>query len=125
MDILINFLLFVVAFTLAVLIFPIGFIVMLFNAAHERGPRAVLMYLSTAMLSVALAIDAMGNVVCRDLLNGTLRKYGGHNFGNYRETISLVLGKNKETQTLTKAGRFLAGLLNAIDPDHVERAARA
>lgn len=88
-------------------------------------PRYVLDYLSQSALSLALSIDLMGNVWCKDVFNPAFRKPGGYSFGRYNETISSVLGKNKALGTLTDFGRLVANLLNFIDPNHVERAASA
>ena len=123
MNSLINFLLLLIALVLAVLFFPVGIVFTLIAATVTGSARKAIGYLSHSALSVALAIDMLGNTVCADLLNNTMRLPGGYSFGNYRETISLVLGKNKERGTLSKAGRWLADILNKIDPNHVERAA--
>jgi hypothetical protein len=45
-------------------------------------------------MSIALATDHFGNVICQHLFNITIIKLGGYKFGNIKETISSVLGKN-------------------------------
>lgn len=74
--------------------------------------------------SIALSIDQLGNVVCSNLFNDLLKKEGGYDFGNEDETISKVLGINKASGHLTKLGKLLADILNKIDPNHVEKAAK-
>ena len=74
--------------------------------------------------TLVIGINQFGNVTCAHLFNDTLIKKGGYQFGNPDDTISRVLGKNKSTYTLTKAGRMLADLLNFIDKNHVENAAK-
>lgn len=113
------------ALVLAVVLGPLG-IVGTFVYSVLRlfvNPRYVLNYLSQSALSLALSIDLMGNVICKDAFNATMRKQGGYGFGQYNETISSVLGKNKALGTLTDFGRLVANLLNFFDPGHVERAA--
>ena len=39
-------------------------------------------------------------------------------FGDERETISSVLGKNERDGTLTNAGRMLCWILNVLDKNH-------
>jgi len=72
---------------------------------------------------VAILIDKIGNVMMGPFFNDTMQK-DGYEFGHYTETISKVLGINKEIGTLTKFGELLADFLNWIDPNHVEKAAR-
>lgn len=73
---------------------------------------------------LALTKDKFGNVLIKYPANRLLIKKGGYQFGNYRETISKVLGKNKETNTLTKFGKLVANILNKLDKNHVENAAK-
>ncbi len=120
-----NFLLLFAAIVLAVIFFPIGIAFTLFRAIQQGSISKAMGYLSKSALAIALSIDTLGNTVCRDLLDATLRKSGGYPFGSYWETISRVLGKNKGRSTLTATGRELAALLNRIDPEHVEDAAKS
>jgi hypothetical protein len=73
-------------------------------------------------LNIAISLDQLGGTLGGPLFNKILRKKGGHKFGNPDETISFVLGENKTTGHLTKFGKYIADLLNKIDPDHVEKA---
>jgi hypothetical protein len=66
----------------------------------------------------AISIDQLGNVVCKDLFNDVLILPTGIPFGNPDETISSVLGKNKQANTLSKIGKGLDWLLNRLDPNH-------
>ena len=115
----------IIALILATIFFPIGVLFTLIEAARRGSIGKALGYLSNAATTLALSIDLMGNVIVRDLMNRALIKgESRYEFGNYRETISSVLGKNKALGTLTGSGRALANLLNRIDPGHVERAAQ-
>ena len=69
-------------------------------------------------LEAAIAIDQTGNVLMSDLFNELFIKKEGCQFGDKNETISSVLGKNQEKNTLTKAGALLAKGLDKIDKNH-------
>lgn len=68
-------------------------------------------------LQTAKDIDRFGNHNFRCLLNLTLQK-NGYEFGNFEETISSALGKNKKNGTLTKTGKLITKILDTIDNDH-------
>ena len=65
----------------------------------------------------AFDIDRFGNHNFRTLLNATLQK-NGYQFGDERETISSVLGKNKRDGTLTKTGMIVCNILDRLDENH-------
>jgi 8-oxo-dGTP diphosphatase len=97
-----------VAISISVILFPIGFILTMFYPNRKKY-----------LFSIALGIDQLGNVVCARLFNLTLIYQSSiHKFGNEDETISSVIGKNKQANTLTFAGRLLDALLDAIDKNH-------
>lgn len=73
---------------------------------------------SAYLRTVAVSVDQLGNVVCKDLLDLTLIKKQGYRFGNPDETISGVLGKNQNLKTLTAIGRVLNYVLSLIEKDH-------
>jgi len=73
-------------------------------------------------LQIAISYDQLGNAVLGPLFNAVLKKRGGYYFGNPDETISFILGQNKKRGRLTRLGRWIADLLNKIDPNHVEDA---
>jgi hypothetical protein len=67
---------------------------------------------------VALALDMAGNVLLARPFNHFLIKDSGYKFGNRKETISSVLGKNKRDGTLTTLGKGLCSILDFIDENH-------
>lgn len=69
----------------------------------------------------AVGLDRYGNYNYRSLFNAVLVKKYGYQFGDFRETISSVLGKNEKSETLTKSGKILVKILNAIDKNHCEK----
>lgn len=110
---MIQFLLLLISIILFLVIAPIGF---LFQVIDN------FFHLNDYLFKVAISIDQCGNVVCSGLLNHTMITSDGYRFGNEDETISSVLGKNKETKTLTGFGFLIAELLNRIEKNHVENA---
>jgi len=66
----------------------------------------------------AREIDVFANVVGADLFNAIFITDGGYKFGNPKETISSVLGKNQRDKTLSLAGDLLRWILDLIDDNH-------
>lgn len=82
--------------------------------------RALLERWNHYFFVLAVSIDQFGNVVMQDLFHDLLlTKKAQHFFGDEDETISSVLGRNKEMQTLSKMGLLLANFLDWLDPNHV------
>ena len=108
----------IVSLFLAMLLFPLGLLITFFINLYKRQWRFSFRRLDKQFLSIATSIDASGNVVCKDLFNLALKKKGGYAFGNRKETISSVLGKNQRDDTLTGLGKALAFVLDKIDPNH-------
>ena len=73
---------------------------------------------------IAFAIDQLGNVMGAPVMNDVLlKKDPAKLYGNPDETISHVTGVNYRAQTLTSFGYFVAHCLDAVDPNHVNKAA--
>jgi len=66
----------------------------------------------------AREIDVFANVIGSDLFNAIFITDGGYKFGNPKETISSVLGKNQRDKTLSLAGDLLRWILDLIDDNH-------
>jgi hypothetical protein len=74
--------------------------------------------------NLAFAIDQLGNVMIAPMANDCLLKKGSPKlYGNPDETISHVTGVNYKAQTLTDFGYFVAHTLDALDENHVTKAA--
>lgn len=73
---------------------------------------------------IAFADDQKGNVLCQDVFNDWFLKHkpGRKEYGSPDLTVSHVTGVNEEKECLTFWGRLLAGILNAIDPNHTDKA---
>jgi hypothetical protein len=74
--------------------------------------------------NVAFSIDQLGNTMGAPIMNDfLLKKESPKLYGNPDETISHVTGVNYKAQTLTDFGYFVAHTLDALDPNHVTKAA--
>ena len=111
-----SFLLFGIAFVLLVTTTPIGFVYALLRQLCIGKIKTLQIY----FIEVALALDNAGNVIMQHLLNDTLliNNTNTYQFGNKKETISSVIGKNHLTNTLSRLGKALNSFLNFIDKDH-------
>ena len=116
MSLLMSFLLFCIAIVLLIFTTPIGF----FYALLRQLFFSKLKSLSVYFLEVAISIDNTGNVMMQHLLNDFLliKQKETYYFGNKKETISSVIGKNSLTNTLSPLGKALNAFLNWIDKDH-------
>ena len=74
-------------------------------------------------MSYALLLDKKANVKLGGLLNSLIVVVGGYLFGNYRDTISFALWKNKEFGDMKWFGHVLAWVLDYADPYHLEKSA--
>ena len=111
-----SFLLFGIAFVLLITTTPIGFVYALLRQLFVGKIKTLQIY----FIEVALALDNAGNVIMQHLLNDTLliNNTNTYQFGNKKETISSVIGKNHLTNTLSPLGKALNSFLNFIDKDH-------
>ena len=111
-----SFLLFGIAFVLLVTTTPIGFVYALLRQLFVGKIKTLQIY----FIEVALALDNAGNVIMQHILNDTLldKNTNTYQFGNKKETISSVIGKNHLTNTLSPLGKALNSFLNFIDKDH-------
>lgn len=75
-------------------------------------------YVAQGFYSLAQAYDEVGNVWGKELWNDVLITKDGYQFGLPGERMSSVIGKNCETQTLTKTGIWLNNQLNKIQVNH-------
>lgn len=73
--------------------------------------------------SLAVCKDVLLGIMLAPFLNVILiKKDSNHKFGMFPETISYVIGKNDEENTLTKYGIKWRDRLNRIDKDHCKNA---
>lgn len=105
-----NLILFLIAYLLLLPLTFINYAVV----AHKSSSKSY-------FRSTAVNIDRFGNREFRALFNKVLIKENGYRFGDIRETISSVLGKNQRDKTLSKTGKVLVWALDLIDKNHCEK----
>jgi hypothetical protein len=111
-----GFLLFLVSVILSAVMYPLALLAsIIINVLH---PKTALDKLNQQFVDIAVSVDVTGNVVCDDLMNQIWIKKDGYKFGNRKETISSVLGKNQLTHKLTWLGWIIAKTLDVIEKDH-------
>jgi hypothetical protein len=111
-----GFILLVLAVLLSIVLYPLGWVysIITFRGSFKK--------LGSYWFVMAVSVDQLGNVVMSTLFNDILIRKYGHKFGDEDQTVSMVLGVNKAMGTLTNLGKFIADVLNKIDPNHVEKA---
>lgn len=119
-------LLIVAVIAFKILVIPLTLITLLLLIVKLQF-LGILTYINRVAEGIAICIDIMANVLFGYSFNKILAKNTEnremYKFGKI-ETISRVLGKNKERNSLTKTGKFVSNLLHLIDKDHVEKAAK-
>lgn len=115
-----GFILYIISVFLIIIVRPFSFFVKLF-AAIKQGLRPMnFKKLDNDFFLQAIKNDKIGNAEDSQLLAALfLTKESVHAFGNPKETISSVLGKNFLARTLTPRGYEICELLNAIQTNHV------
>ena len=103
---MIKITLFFIAFVMFLLSLPIAIFYVIFDVV------------SNLLFRVAVVIDMTGNVLGEEIFNDLLIQENGYKFGNRKETISSVLGKNQRDNTLSGAGVTLCNILDTIDTNH-------
>ena len=103
---------------MGILLFIIAYILFLpltiFNALNVRKKGY--------FLDTAINLDRFGNREFRFSLNKYLiHKDSVNRFGDFRETISSVLGKNQRDNTLTKKGIRICKILDWFDEEHCKK----
>lgn len=111
---MIELLILTIAIILLYLLLPviICFMILKYIFTGNKKMLAVWFY------RTAREIDIFANVVGAEFWNAVFITDGGYKFGNPKETISSVLGKNQRDKTLTLLGDALRWVLDRIDEDH-------
>lgn len=111
-------------FIFALCFFPAIFWKVIISFKKEsRKARNILSGTSRFFVGLAIAIDQLGNVAFGGFLNWLfLTNIKEYPFGNYRETISEVLGWNEALGNLNRKGLMMVSILNVIESAHCERA---
>ena len=103
----------ILAYGLGLLFFPLGlgYALLTFRVSKSKY-----------LFNLAFARDKLGNAELGVITNDILKKKGGVSFGNYDQTISYSIGRNKQLNTLTMLGRGVANVLDFFDKDHCIKA---
>lgn len=110
----IGILLFFISIILFTITTPIGIIYGFLYKLFTKSISGV----GDFCLKISISLDQMGNVLMQHLLNELLIVKGGYKFGNRDETISSVIGKNIEKNTLSYFGKRLNSILDFIEAGH-------
>ena len=117
--------LFIASQLLAIPLFFVGFVAGVVKSFYNHHFDTGVRNLNKKFLLLATAFDKYGNVVCSELFNYTLiTAKAPVPFGRIEQTISAVLGHNESAGTLTQAGKILCKILNWIDSNHTQNAAK-
>lgn len=108
-----NLILVLLAVLLFVLLEPISFIYVTMFKKRFKWSR-----ITGYWYNLTIAIDRFGNYEFQSLFNALLITPEGYQFGDFRETISSVIGKNKVAGTLSKNGKTLDRILDFFDKNH-------
>ena len=111
---MIELIILVVAIVLLYFLLPIVAIFMVIKYLFTGNKRR----LSVWFYRTARAIDVFANVNGSEFFDAIFIRDGGYKFGNPKETISSVIGKNQRDKTLSIAGKILRHMLDKIDKDH-------
>ena len=125
---MISLILLMVAVILSVILLPVWIIYTLFMIigriifpTTNNALQKSVWYLANMIRGVAVGIDQIWNVVCRDLFNKILIEDCWYKFWKPQETISSVLWHNQITKTLTDTWKRLVKLLDNIEKDHCKK----
>lgn len=111
---MIELLVLIIATTLLYLLLPIIICFMMLKYIFTGNKKMLAVW----FYRTAREIDLFANVVGAEFWNAVFIIDGGYKFGNPKETISSVLGKNQRDKTLTLLGDGLRWVLDRIDKDH-------
>ena len=111
---MIDISLLLIAIVLLYIILPVVSLYALFKFFIHRDPRRLKLW----FYSTARELDVLGNIIAADLFNDILIRHAGYKFGRRGETISSVLGKNQQSDTLNIGGNFLRKVLDVIEKNH-------
>ena len=104
----------IVAIFLLYLFFPIIACFMVIKYLFTGNKRMIKVW----FYRTARAIDVFANVNGAEFFNTIFITDGGYKFGQPKETISSIIGKNQRSNTLSIAGKILLWGLDKIEKDH-------
>ncbi len=111
---MIELLVLTIAITLLYLLLPVIIIFMILKYVFTGNKKMLAVW----FYRTSREIDIFANVIGAEFWNSVFIIDGGYKFGNPKETISSVLGKNQRKKTLTLMGDFIRWILDRIEEDH-------
>lgn len=113
-----QFLLFLFALTLFIILGAIGTVYTFVKSWRRHGFVGSTHCLAQVFRSMTVGIDQTGNVALADFMNSHAIVKEGYQYGNVDETISSATGKNERDGTLTRFGRFFTSVLSLFEYNH-------
>lgn len=111
---MIELVILVIAIILLYLLLPVVALFMIIKYLLTGNKRM----LSVWFYRTAKEIDIFANVNGSEFFDAIFITNGGYRFGNPKETISSVIGKNQRYKTLSITGHLLRWMLDKIDYNH-------
>jgi hypothetical protein len=111
---MIELLVLTIAITLLYLLLPVIIIFMILKYVFTGNKKMLAVW----FYRTSREIDIFANVIGAEFWNSVFIIDGGYKFGNPKETISSVLGKNQRKKTLTLMGDLIRWILDRIEEDH-------
>lgn len=110
----------ILSVVLSVILIPIGILFgILVKIYQNKFFKEGLPMINQKFKRLATGLDIFGNVAAPELFDYCLlTKDSNNRFGDYGETISSVIGKNKIRNTLSKTGIYLDKILDILDKNH-------
>ena len=121
-NLLINFLLFLIAPFLEIILMPINIAVVFAKDFRKRGFKNALIGISNYFKESAIRKDIYLCGEYRSLWNATLKIKEGREIGMKNRTLSADLGEQDEEGTMSRTGAILNLILFLIERNHCRKA---
>ena len=99
---------------------PVAFIIGCFLLFYRKTIGTGLDDLAIDLKKVNYTLDLLGNVTIFNWLWFLFKTKDGYRFGNSGETVSVVLKRNYDMETLWGLGYPLYNIINRLDPGHFD-----
>ena len=114
-----GIILYLTSLILSIIVFPLAIISLLIVSIRKaKSLRHFWRMIDNHFRMMAISRDMYANVWGKYFFNITMIKSNGYKFGNRKETISSVYGKNLLKNTLLWLGIKINNILNKLDPNH-------
>lgn len=113
-----NIILFFVATSLLLTVGLFGLTYTLFWSIFNFTNKSFIKYWSNLIYTINVGIDKIGNVLLGEFMNKFAVTELKYPFGKINDTISYALAMN--LNHLSPLGKFIANILESIDPGHMQ-----